>query len=166
MESPYCEDPDWEPPLNGVTVIQGGKSNPCSIISSNNNTTPPDGISDKAKALWNASEELSGLAGSGNFIAIQRLFSQYHSPTNPEYLERNALAWFQNSTALELASERDNTSLTKYLLEQGLTPSKPAVDAAVDRAKKTGSTELLQLYLDHGWDINQPCHLSAPPTLL
>lgn len=63
--------------------------------------------------------------------------------------------------ALHIAASNKQVSTVSYLLTQGLYVDKVAVNAAVS-AK---ATDVLQAYLDHGWDINQSLGLGGGPAL-
>lgn len=122
--------------------------------------------STRAHALEDAYYKLEYLSSVGDLAGIQELFSQWRSRTDSKRLQRNALAWFENTEACWNAAVKNyNIALVRYLLEQGFAPDSYLVSAAVGHALKTGDMGILELCLDNGWDINQARAEASPPLM-
>lgn len=80
-----------------------------------------------------------------------RCASNHRSPPDPEPLQ----------TALEAAAKHNQVSIVAYLVKQGLSCDRSTVKAALEG----GATDVLQAFLDHGWDINGSLGLGSGPAL-
>lgn len=83
--------------------------------------------------------------------AVERLDQKSY---NPE-LRRRLHA------GLYAAIENEHISIVSYLLSQDV----KIMDMDFETATKIKSYPILQLLLDHGWDINQPMGWDEPPAL-
>ena len=110
----------------------------------------PNGIEKPGSDLV---DQLATASGDGNLQEVQKLLhawqlaDQPEPPPGPPGDEKGPF-WH----ALVFAIKHGHLHVAKYLLDQGFQCSWSGIDAAIE----TGSTEMLQAFLDHGWDINDP----------
>lgn len=104
-------------------------------------------------------QQLSEASGRGDLERARAVLEQWnardHGPVNPNY----PLDPLQ--PALYIAASNKQALVVSYLLKQGLYIDKEAVRAAVSGK----ATDVLQAYLDYGWDINKSLGLNGGPAL-
>lgn len=83
--------------------------------------------------------------------AVERLKQKSYEPQLKWRLHDSFYAAIKNGHA----------SIVSYLLSQGV----DIINLDSAAATKAKSYEVLQLLLDHGWDINTPMHWDEPPAL-
>lgn len=100
-------------------------------------------------------EQVRLASDSGDLAAIKDAVERLNKRSpNPE-LRRRLHA------GLSAAIENKYVPVVSYLLSQGV----DIMDLDFAAATKTKSYPLLQILLDHGWDINKPMGWDEPPTL-
>ena len=95
---------------------------------------------------------LTAASADGRLEEVQKLYYQWERMEDPR-------------GALSAAIDNQHPVIVSYLLEQGLPIHRDDVSAAM----KCGSTEILQVFLDHGWNINANVgehHLGHPLVLV
>lgn len=85
--------------------------------------------------------------------------------TEDQKVQRNLLAWLNDTNAFRWACDGNDGALVRFLLEVGLTPNETAVVHAVAKARETRDLGVLGLLLDAGWDVNKPLGENATPLL-
>jgi len=100
--------------------------------------------------------QLSEASSTGDLEKAKIIFQQWQ---DIDHGSQNPLELLQ--PALYLAASGKQALTASYLLDQGLYIDKVAVNAAVS-AK---ATDVLEVYLDHGWDINKSLGLGGGPGL-
>lgn len=105
-------------------------------------------------------EQLSEASVRGDLERAKAVLEQWktrdHDPVNPNYPVEDL------QPALYIAVSNKQALVVSYLLEQGLYVDKTALRDAV----RVKATDVLQAYLDHGWDINKNLGLGCGPGLV
>jgi hypothetical protein len=101
--------------------------------------------------------QLTEASASGNFFKIQAILSQFLAQPAPKDFELDHLV-----IALARAVKNNHVKVTSYLLSQGI----PLKVGLFRHATQVKSYEMLQLFLDHGWNINEPLSYDKPPPLM
>lgn len=68
-------------------------------------------------------------------------------------------AWL--SSSLEIAIQHENLEIVQFLLNEDVAQGDLPIESAVRQQAKG----VLELFLQHGWDINQPMRRNEPPAL-
>ncbi|KIW82350.1 hypothetical protein Z517_05377 [Fonsecaea pedrosoi CBS 271.37] len=93
-------------------------------------------------------------AREGDLSTVQRIFDQLRGTPFGDY-------WISHSASIVFNAVRNRQrASTKYLLNQGSYPSDFLAKIAADNNDQA----LLELFLRHGWDINEQLKWSTPPT--
>jgi len=99
-------------------------------------------------------------AASGHLLAVHAIYSQWLIRQRPDL---SGSIFSQNlHPALVEAVRNNHVSVVTYLLSRGLKLNSGLVEIGMINR----STEMLQVFLDHGWDINKPRERSLPPPLM
>ena len=99
-------------------------------------------------------EQLSEASGRGDLERTKAVLEQWKARGH------GSLGDLQ--PALYSAASNKQALAVSYLLEQGLNVNMEAFNSAV----RSKATDVLQVYLDYGWDINQSRGLGYGPVLL
>ncbi|KAK7914200.1 hypothetical protein PG985_011903 [Apiospora marii] len=179
MFSSQPADPGWEPPrfrdlhVHQIKFSHSGTDRDAASDRITPSEPPP--LTDRAKALDAAAMELNTLCASNAPLADVQVFLTNWgetpefpiSTTDSEYLplQPNALAWFNDTNAVQWACQNDHRDLVEVLLEKGLGIKPRAVMHAVAQMRETKDRGTVQLLLDHGWDINKPFDDDSVPIM-
>ncbi|KAK8009122.1 ankyrin repeat-containing domain protein [Apiospora marii] len=179
MFSSQPADPGWEQPrfrdlhVHQIKFSHSGTDRDAASDGINPPEPPP--LTDRAKALDAAAMELNTLCASNAPLADVKAFLKNRERA-PEFpistrgsddllLQPNALAWFNDTNAVQWACQNDHRDLVELLLEKGLEIKPRAVIHAVTKMKETKDCGTVQLLLDHGWDINKPFDEDSVPIM-
>lgn len=85
--------------------------------------------SPRRNALGEAATKLNSLCASNAPLAeIQDFLAKWEDPSSNGRVQPNALAWFSNTNAVQLACTNENLDVVRILLEKGLRPTTRAAD--------------------------------------
>jgi hypothetical protein len=101
--------------------------------------------------------QLTEASASGNLTEVQAILSQFLAQPAPTDFELDHLVG-----ALDKAVKNNHVKVASYLLSQGI----PMNVGLFRHATQVKSYEMLQLFLDHGWNINQQLSYTKPPPLM
>ena len=101
--------------------------------------------------LSEASSQLQECIRSRILENVDAILSPYRDPQNPSQLTSDAQRHL--SPSISAAMETELFSLVRSLLDQGIQVDFRGVSLAVAHALATGSTSVLEMLLDHGWEI-------------
>lgn len=96
-------------------------------------------------------------SATGDLAAAQAIFSQWRAKPITDRIEKRRFV-----VALAAAVNNQHVPVISYLLAQGV----PLNIGMFVCATKLKSIAMLQLFLDHGWDINEPIDRITPPPLM
>lgn len=101
---------------------------------------------------------------------LERFFVTWQDPANPKNVQPNALAWFQYatglaSTALGTAVGCGRIDAVRLLLENGLKPTEMDMFWALRAFDETQDRTTIEMFVDAGWNINQPLNEHTAPIL-
>lgn len=99
-------------------------------------------------------EQLSEASGRGDLERAKAVLEQWKARGHGSLRDLQP--------ALYSAASNKQALTVSYLLEQGLYVNMEALSNAV----RSKATDVLQAYLDHGWEINQNLGLGQGPGLL
>lgn len=102
-------------------------------------------------------ERLKEASASGNLADAKDIFSQWLAMPTSQRIEIGSFV-----AALTAAVENSHVHVASYLLSQGV----PGLASLFVTAIEARSYEMLQTFLDHGWDINEPIKMGCPPPLM
>ena len=103
------------------------------------------------------SEQLRQAVVSRDLAAVQRVFtSQWLEKAEAERIN---IGYYTSS--LDEAIHQNDVPIASYLLSNGV----PMYIYHFTKAAETKKYALLQLFLDMGWDINEPIERTKPPPL-
>lgn len=157
-------DSTWETPRTLVPSSQFDH-NTGKVTDVVTNATP------RAEVLDRARGELKRLCCPGVPLSdLQTFLVKWKDPEDPNYVQPNALAWFQyaaglSSTALGTAVGYDRIDAVRLLLQKGLKPTETDVSWALRAFERTGNRTAIEMFRDAGWDINQPVNEHTAPLL-
>lgn len=119
------------------------------------------------EALEDAASKLNKLcATDAPVVDVQAFLAQWEDPSsNAGRIQPNVLAWFNDTNSVRLSCQNDNRDVLRVLLKKGLQPTSKAVAFAKAKWMETRNIEVLQLLIDHGWNINQPINHNTPPLM-
>ena len=101
-------------------------------------------------------------ASVGDVAALQILFSQLSTISGPLSVNGNDdPLYYPLIFALHAAIENNQPRAVSFLLDHYHPIRRPDVEKAI----KVQSEEIFQVFLDHGWDINEPLGGNEPPAL-
>lgn len=122
--------------------------------------------SPRKKALDEAAGTFTLLCGSDAPVAeILDFLAKWEDPPSSGRIQPNALAWFNDTNAVQLVCSNDNRVLLRILLEKGLKPTVRAAAGAKAKWQETKNKDALQLLVDYGLDVNQPINDNTPPIM-
>ncbi len=113
---------------------------------------------------WKPPPELSQLelaCTSGKLHTVHTIFSQWLAKQNPDP-EKGCIDKNCFGPALNAAVINDHPLIAGYLLSQGLRVNIHLVQIAIYMK----SCKMLQIFLDYGWNINEPIERVTPPALM
>ena len=107
-------------------------------------------------------ERLVAAASAGNLDAVRNILTEWEAMDEP-IPERgdDEHPMYPLNPALAAAAGGTHLHVVSYLLENAFRPDDAAIRAAIGGA----STGALDLFLQHGWDINKPERIGRPPPL-
>lgn len=122
--------------------------------------------SPRREALDEAAAKLNFLCASDAPLAdVQDFLAKWEDPSSTGRVQPNALAWFNDTYAVQSACLNDNQVVLRTLLEKGLRPTTRAAALARKKWQETKNKDVLQLLVDYGLDINQPLDHDTPPIM-
>jgi hypothetical protein len=95
-------------------------------------------------------EQLVSVSSSGDLSSVQAIFQEWKSAQDPVTAASRKEPNHAVQPALEAAADKNQLQVITYFLEQGLVITETAVWNAI----RAESTAALELFLEHGWDIN------------
>lgn len=102
-------------------------------------------------------EQLRVASACGDLAAVQMILSRSLARRPSEQIERRRFV-----VALAAAVTNNHVLITAHLLYHGV----PLNIGLFVCATKMKSYPMLQLFLDYGWDINEPIDRASPPPLM
>ncbi|KAI1176161.1 ankyrin repeat-containing domain protein [Nemania sp. FL0916] len=154
-------DPAWEKPRYEAlhTIRPFSPKHPDSIDKKD--------LTERAKALDSISMELNTLAARNAPLSdIESYIGQFEvASSKGPIIQRNILAWFSDTNALQWACGNNNPDTVRFLLQKGLSVTPRAVIHAAAKLRETHDTTVMQILLDFGWDINEPLGETRPPLI-
>lgn len=104
--------------------------------------------------------EIEKACSNGDLENLHALYSTWLARQQPDSSTGEISKDQLYLAAHKAATTNQSTSLA-YLLSQGLKLNRELIKSAV----LSGSTQVLQILLDHGWNINEPEAYCEPPFL-
>ena len=96
-------------------------------------------------------EDFKTACATDQLSRVQQLLKHWQSLPNPNPPRPPSKPTVHLRSALHAATQQNRPSIVSYLLDEGF-----MVDfVAVSKAIKGKCTEILQLFIDHGWKINR-----------
>lgn len=95
-------------------------------------------------------EQLVSVSSSGDLPKVQAIFQEWKSAQDPGTAASLREPSHALQPALEAAAYTNQLDVITYFLEQGFV----ITDTVVTNAIRAQSTPALELFLEHGWDIN------------
>lgn len=129
----------------------------------------PGPVTPRGQALRKAAANLNTLCALNAPVAeVQDFLAKWEDPSDGR-VQPDALAWFSDTHAVQLACTNGNLDVLRALLEKGLRPTMRAADFSRgkwrQRKKKDVFQHILQLLVDYGLDLNQPVNDHTPPIM-
>lgn len=101
-------------------------------------------------------QQLATAGATGNLDALQTFFSQWQSKTLSSRSQPETIC-----PALSAAVRNNQVATVTYLLDQGV----PVNQELFLYATESKLYQVLDIFLQHGWDINTPVDFIRPPAL-
>lgn len=114
---------------------------------------PPSLFELPEPALSKANDDIQDCIYLGDLAKIDAILSQWRDLENPTLLTPDARKHL-NACPL-VAMETGQFRLAQDLLEKGVYVDSRCSSPAIKHALDTNSTVILEMLLDHGWDIEQ-----------
>jgi hypothetical protein len=137
-------------------------------MSSNNDIIEPDSQMVRlldAESVTSSSgdfvEELKSACAADQLSRVQQLLKQWQSLPNPSPPRPPSRPTVHLRSALHAAVRQNRSSIVSFLLDEGFMVDFDAVSIAI----KEKFIEILQVFLDHGWNINKIQGASMAPAL-
>ena len=104
-------------------------------------------------ALSEANDDIQDCLHSGDLTRIDAILSQWRDLENPTLLTPDARKHLHACPLV--AMETGEFRLAQDLLEKGIHVDTRCSSPAIKHALDTNSTAILEMLLEHGWDIEQ-----------
>ena len=130
------------------------------IIQGSENLTPNLGTDD-ASTYNGILETLVKACAEGHTVATRDCLAKWKDMAHPIPPRPRSRPTSRLQPALLAAIENDQPSTVSYLLDEGFILDIEAVEAAL----KIRSFAILQVFLDHGWKIDQKLGATMAPAL-
>lgn len=165
----HRSDPLWEEPTwrkEHTTIVNfHGANHGVSVEKDEPRLQSP-----RRDALGEAATKLNSLCASDAPLAeIQDFLAKWENPSSMGRVQPNALAWFNDTNAVQLACTNGNLDVVRTLLEKGLYPTIRAADFARAKWRETNNKEVFQQVLEllvyYGMEINRPVNDHTPPIM-
>ena len=102
-------------------------------------------------------EQLKTASAAGDLAVVESIFSSLLTRPPAEQIKKHRLI-----DSLWLALANHHLPVVSFLLSQGVPMNVYHFIYAVEKKLY----HFLQLFLDYGWDINEPINLATPPPLM
>lgn len=166
----HPSDPLWEEPAwrkEHTTTVNFHCANHGISIERKHEPGP---VSPRGQALREAAAKLNTLCASDAPVAeVQDFLAKWEDPSAGGRVQANALAWFSDTHAVQLACTNGNLDVLRTLLEKGLRPTMRAADFSRGKWRETNNKVLFQhilhLLVDYGLDLDQPVNDHTPPIM-
>ena len=107
----------------------------------------------RERTLLFASGKIQDCIRSGALAEIDTILSPFRDPATPGLLVPDAREHLKACTLV--AMETGQFSLAQSLLDQGIGVDSRSASPAIAHALDTGSTSVLEMLLQHGWESEQ-----------
>ncbi|KAL1860688.1 hypothetical protein Daus18300_009031 [Diaporthe australafricana] len=162
-------DPLWEEPAwrkEHTTIVNFHGDNHGAPIERKHEPGP---VSPRGQALREAAASLNTLCALNAPVAeVQDFLAKWEDPSDGG-VQPNALAWFSDTNAVQLACTNESLDVLRTLLEKGLRPTMRAADFSRGKWRETKNKDIfqhiLQLLVEYGLDLNQPVNDHTPPIM-
>ena len=126
----------------------------------------PNGDASSRDLIEEAATQLARLGYENkSLLEFQNFFARWKDPLDPSRIQTDALERFKEGPTLRDVVGNNREDLVTMLMSLGFEITESVMSMTLHQTRERRRTNILNTFLDCGWDIDRPINAYCPPAI-